>query len=203
MIVNGEFWGFGLKGQKKPSDADVLGSGKLSIGFVDTGSNCPFVWEHKHKFKMAHLYPCTPILKITFWFIDKSAVSVCVCCTHNLVETALACGEQWLGMCWAMAGRDDSSLSEVSDNKVSVFIPTMRGPSSCSWPGAVSWAEGKKVWVCRERSPYWIHCAGSLQKTHRVNRGHLVDNHGGLKNTRQRDNKQSVDSDWYTTFLPK
>lgn len=57
----------------------------------------------------------------------------------------MACGEQRLGMCWAMAGRDDSSLSEVSNNKVSVFIPTIRGPSSCSWPGAVSCAEGKKV----------------------------------------------------------
>uniref|UniRef100_A0A4W6CVY6 Uncharacterized protein n=1 Tax=Lates calcarifer TaxID=8187 RepID=A0A4W6CVY6_LATCA len=51
---------------------------------------------------------------------------------------ALACGGLRPGVCCAMAGRDDSSLSEVRVNKVSVFIPAMRWPSSCSWPGAVS-----------------------------------------------------------------
>lgn len=50
----------------------------------------------------------------------------------------MACGGLRLGVCWAMAGRDDSSLSEVRVNKVSVFIPTMREPSSCSWPEPVS-----------------------------------------------------------------
>lgn len=48
-------------------------------------------------------------------------------------------------MCWAMAGRDDSSLSDVRVRKVSVFIPTMREPSSCSWPGAVSWVGGMRI----------------------------------------------------------
>jgi len=61
------------------------------------------------------------------------------------VDIALTCG--WLrpAIGWAMAGREDSSLSEVSASKVSVFIPTMREPSVCSWPEAVSWAEGRKV----------------------------------------------------------
>lgn len=117
--------------------------------------------------------------------VSPLLVCVCVCCTHSLVETALTCGGLRPGVCWAMAGRDDSSLSEVRVNKVSVFIPMMREPSCCSWPGAVSWAEGgrregqgaklreqlytKLTWCC------------AYKITHRATWRHLVYNYGSLK----------------------
>lgn len=68
-------------------------------------------------------------------------VQVSVFCTQSLVEIAFACGGLKPGVCWAMSGRDDSSLSDVSINKVSVFTPTMTEPSSCRRPGALSWTE--------------------------------------------------------------
>lgn len=63
----------------------------------------------------------------------------------------MACGLRH-GVCWAMAGRDDSSLSDVRVNNVSVLIPMMREPSFCSWPGVVSWAEEREVFSsgCKE-----------------------------------------------------
>lgn len=84
---------------------------------------------------------------------------VCVCDTHSLVEMALACVGLRPGVCWAMAGRDESSLSEVRVRKVSVFMPTTSEPSCSSWPGAVSCGRGEESmgtgW--RERPPKTSH----------------------------------------------
>lgn len=61
--------------------------------------------------------------------------------THSLVAIALACAGRrtflWQSprFCWETAARTESSLSEVSISKVSVFTPTTREPSSCSRSG--------------------------------------------------------------------
>lgn len=114
----------------------------------------------------------------------------CVCCTHSLVEMAFACGGLKPGVCWAMAGRDDSSLSEVSVNKTSVFTPTTREPSSSSRPGVLSWAEGRKVWRsgCTKTEESKLYAKCIYKNTYCVSWRQLVYNYGGLKKI-QNDSK--------------
>lgn len=58
----------------------------------------------------------------------------------------MACVGLRPGVRWAMAGRAESSLSEVRLRKVSAFIPTTSEPSSSSRPGAVSWGGKAAAW---------------------------------------------------------
>lgn len=115
----------------------------------------------------------------------------CVCDTHSLVETALACVGLRPGVCRAMAGRAESSRSEVRLRKVCVFRPSTSEPSCSSWPGAVSCgggdvgvgeAGGQNIHLKKKTHLSWVNF------THGAAGRHSVDDDGSLENSRTGEN---------------